>query len=297
MSKKGLLEMVTSELSGRRRSLANANRKKPWRIENATADEADLYVYDIISPWGVDPAAFVKELRAITASTINVHINSSGGDFFGAVAMKEALIRHPAKVVSYVDGLAASAASVVALAGDEIIMARGSFIMIHRATTFEHGTAPDFRRVAEVLDQVDASLAAMYTERLDLSAEEVLELLDAETWYGADEAVENGLADAVMERQAVAAQFDLSQYRNLPEGLKQLAARGSAGERPGSLRDFETFLRDAGGFSRAEAKQIAASGFKPVDARESTPAATSDDLLPFADLAGGILTLSQRKTA
>src|SRR3990167_3986612 len=111
----------------------NAGRGQGFRVE-AGADEATIYLYDAIgSFFGIDPQEFAKELSALRAGTIHLRINSPGGDVFAARAIQTALFQHPAKIITHIDGLAASAATFVALAGNEIEMARGAALMIHRA--------------------------------------------------------------------------------------------------------------------------------------------------------------------
>lgn len=179
------------------------NRGTPRRYEIANAadgSEATVYLYDLIDPyWGVSAAQFVKDLVSITAPTINLRINSPGGDVFDGRAIATAIREHGSKVVAHVDGLAASAASFIALAASEVVMAPGSMMMIHRASSLAWGNAEDMIHLAGVLEKIDDSLIAEYVRETGQDEAQVREWLNAETWFTAEEAVDNGFADRISE--------------------------------------------------------------------------------------------------
>lgn len=272
---------------------ANASRKG-YRIQNAAGGEAEVLLYDAIAWYAVAADQFARDLQKITASTIRLRINSPGGDVFDGIAMYNALVSHPAKVITQVDGLAASAASVVALAGDEIRMSDGAFVMIHNAWAGTMGNARDLRKTADLLDSIDSTLAGLYARRMGITADEAKALLDAETWFSAEDAVAQGFADAVDQRPAVEAAFDLSGFQHTPAALRVAASgRREMPAKPDTIRDFESLLRDVGGFSNAEAKRIASGGFKALT--EPRDERTTDaDLSPLSDLAQHIRSLSSR---
>lgn len=175
-----------------------------WRIENAAAvsgDEADLYIYDVIDSWGgfwgVSATDVVEAISAVTASVLNVHLNSPGGDYFEAVAIHNALLSHSATIHVYVDGMAVSAASVVAMAGERVVMGVGAQMMIHNARTIAIGTAADLRAQADRLDKVDGDIAGFYRRKAGGELEAWRAAMAAETWYTADEALAAGLADDI----------------------------------------------------------------------------------------------------
>ncbi|MFH6780939.1 MULTISPECIES: head maturation protease, ClpP-related [Methylobacterium] len=201
--------------------LLNSNRGAGHRLVRAAEGEsATLYVYDAIGEaYGVDPQAFVRDLQGVTAGTLHLRINSPGGDVFGARAMKTALEQHPAKVVAHVDGLAASAASFLMLAADEIAIAPGAFVMIHEPWSLALGTADDLRGSADLLDKVGLAIAADYVRRTGKPQDEVLALMKAETWFEAEEAIAAGLADRKAETAAIGNAFNLAAYRNPPAAL------------------------------------------------------------------------------
>lgn len=209
--------------------LASSNPKRNGiRAEAAGADTVNLYVYDVIDPWfGVTATDMVRALSGITAGTINLHINSPGGDVFEARAIKTALEGHPARVVAHVDGLAASAASFLMLAADEVRIAKGAFVMIHNAWTYAYGDARELRSTADLLDKITGAIADDYAGKTKATLEEIRAWMDAETWFDAEEAVEKGFADSVIEAKAVSAEFNLEVFDRLPEALKPKADAGA----------------------------------------------------------------------
>lgn len=186
------------------------NRQAPGRrfevvSKTDSEDTAEIFIYDAIvgsdmeAEWwgGVSANAFVKALRDITASTINLRINSPGGDVFGARAIETALREHSAKVIVHIDGLAASAATFIAMAGDEIVMADGSMFMIHKAWTYAWGNANDLKKTADLLDKIDGTLVDTYAKRSGQKDAQIADWMAAETWFTAEEAVKYGFADRV----------------------------------------------------------------------------------------------------
>ncbi|MFP7480201.1 head maturation protease, ClpP-related [Terribacillus saccharophilus] len=178
-------------------------KKSDVRFEaNADSKEARLYIYGPISSWswnGTSAKSMQETLTNTKADTIHVHINSPGGSAFDGVAIGTLLKNHKAKIVVHVDGFAASAASVIAMAGDEIIMPENTMLMIHRASTIEWGNAAAFEKTARDLRKIDTALAASYKKRFIGEDGELEQLLDDETWLTAEEAVAFGLADTVSD--------------------------------------------------------------------------------------------------
>lgn len=199
-----------------------------YRINASKADEAELLIYNEIGRGffgdGVAAEDLVKELAAIRAKVINVRINSNGGSVFEGLAIYNALIRHPARVVTHVDGIAASIASVLALAGAEVRIAKNAFMMIHNPHGMAMGNAADMRKMAETLETVGGSLLGIYRGRTGKSEAEVQAWMDAETWFNATDAKEAGFVDVVTKDQAVAASFDLSAFQHVPADVAALIA-------------------------------------------------------------------------
>lgn len=195
-------------------------RSGSWYEVRAAADVATIRIYDEISYFGVTADDFARDLEAISAPRIEVQINSPGGNVFDGLAIYNALRLHPAHVTTRVDGLAASAASVIAQAGDDRIMVSSSQMMIHEAWGGCVGNASDMLEMATVLEQQNDVLAAAYAERSGGDAAEFRALMAAETWYTADAAVTAGLADEVLTPER----------RDAP-GNKIDAAPAAAGDR------------------------------------------------------------------
>ena len=191
---------------------------KTWYSIQAKADQsADISIFDEIGFFGVNAKQFIGDLKAIDAKTIKLAINSPGGSVFDALAMYNALRQHPANVEVTVLGVAASAASLVAMAGDTIVMPENAFMMIHNPLNFAYGNADELREMADVLDKIGASLVATYANRTGLPEAEIKALLDAETWLNAEEAVLKGFADELQPALKVAASFDMER---LPDNVR-----------------------------------------------------------------------------
>jgi ATP-dependent protease ClpP protease subunit len=168
---------------------------------------------------GVTAQSVKAQLDALgPISDIDVRINSGGGNFWDGLAIHSLLKSHRAQVHVHVDGLAASAASVIAMAGDLVSMAEGAFIMIHRAAMVAAGDGDNLRHAAGVLDQIDEQMAELYAKRTGINSDDLLSMMAAETWLNADRAVELHFADEISGAALdVAASFDLSRFTNVPE--------------------------------------------------------------------------------
>jgi ATP-dependent protease ClpP protease subunit len=159
---------------------------------------AEVMIYGEIG-WEVTAKEFVRELTAIEADQINVHINSVGGDVFDGVAIYNCLRLHPADVTVVVDGIAASAASFIAQAGDEVFMLRGSEMMIHDASAFAWGNEEVMRGTADILGRISNNIADIYAQRAGGTVEDWRAIMQAEMWYSPEEAVAAGLADRALD--------------------------------------------------------------------------------------------------
>lgn len=189
-------------------------------------DSAEILIYeDIGEGWygGITAKQFTADLKALgDVSTINVRVNSPGGDVFDGVAIYNQLLQHKATVNVFIDGLAASIASVIAMAGNTITIAENAMVMVHNPWSFAMGEAKDFRKMADTLDQIRGAILTTYTNKTGLSEADVIALLDAETWMDAKTAKEKGFATAISSAStssdaSAQARFDLSQFRNAPK--------------------------------------------------------------------------------
>jgi ATP-dependent protease ClpP protease subunit len=174
-------------------------RDRPWySVTNATANEAELMLYDDIGGWyGTYAEDFDADLKAITAPKLTVRLNSPGGSVFEGMAIASMLRSHPADITVRVDGIAASIASVIAMAGDRVVMMPGATMMIHDASGVCLGDAAEMAKMAELLDLLSDNIADIYAARAGGTRDEWRERMRAESWYLAQEAVDAGLADEV----------------------------------------------------------------------------------------------------
>jgi ATP-dependent Clp protease protease subunit len=212
-------------------------KKKFWTFRAAATDPkvGELLLYGEISSytwWGdeITPKQFKEDLDALgDIETLNIYVNSPGGDVFAGQAIRTMLKRHKATKIGFVDGLAASIASVVLTACDKVIMYANTMQMIHKASTIIWGNADDFRKAAEDMDKIDESIVAAYQEKTGLEKDKIIELMEAETWMTAEEAVEYGFADQIAEEKNIAAslnagvliingqEMDLSRFKRPPK--------------------------------------------------------------------------------
>jgi len=191
-----------------------------WYAIRARGTGAEVAIYDEIGAYGVSAKGFLAELGALPEGTpVDLRLNSPGGSVFDAVAIHNALKRHEGPVTVWIDGIAASAASYIAMAGDEIVMPENAFLMIHDPAGLVMGTAEDMRAMAEALDKVKGSLVSGYAAKSGQTPEEVSALMAAETWFDASDAVAQGFADRLIEPVRIAARFDIGRFRNAPPVL------------------------------------------------------------------------------
>jgi len=208
--------------------------KKFWNFENKNETTGALYLYGEISDitwWGdeITPSNFKKDLDKLGEITqLDIYINSGGGDVFAGQTINNMLKRHKAYKTVYIDGLAASIASVIAMAGDTIIMPGNSMMMIHNAWAFVAGDSEQLLEMAAALEKVNTTIVGEYVRKTGLDAEKVTELMKAETWMTAGEAFGYGFADEVREDVKIAASIngtkitignikvDANDYKNLP---------------------------------------------------------------------------------
>lgn len=195
-----------------------------WAKSNEKTKSADVWLYEEIgSGWmgGISAKDFADTINGLgKVDTINVYMNSPGGSVFDGQAMYATLNRHPARITMHVDGLAASIASLILMAGNEINVSAGAQIMVHAPWSITAGNAQDFRDTADVLDKIDSQLVDIYAARTKQTREQISAWMGAETWMTADDAVANGFADKKTEALRVAAcAFDLKAfgYRHAPQ--------------------------------------------------------------------------------
>ena len=199
---------------------------KPWYKITAKANKAKILIYEQIGEdffgEGVSAKKFVNELDGLNVSSIDLHINSPGGSVFDGTSIYNALVAHDAVVNVTVDGIAASIASVIAMAGDTIEMPENSLLMIHDPSALVMGTAKDMEKMAETLGKIKGGMIKAYQTKLAMDDDEISEMMSNETWLTANEAAELGIVDKKTEPVEISAQFQaLANFKNVPEGLKK----------------------------------------------------------------------------
>ena len=179
--------------------------KKFYSFENKTDTSADLYIYGDITSYEWDESdvsawGFKKELEELgEISELNVHINSYGGETFQGLAIYNLLKQHKAQINVYVDGIAASSASIIAMSGDKIYMPKTSLMMIHNCWKWAVGNSKELRKTADDMDKVAIAYKEAYLSKINITEDELDKLLDEETYLTADECIEMGFADEIVE--------------------------------------------------------------------------------------------------
>lgn len=176
---------------------------KPTLAVSATGSAGEVLIYDTIGGfWSeMDAKSFAENIAGLDVDELTVRVNSPGGDAFDGVAIMNALKRHPARVTAYVDGLAASAASVIVMGADDVVMCEGSQIMIHDAMVWAGGNAGELEKAATMVDKLSDDMAGIYSRKAGTPKDEWRESMRAETWFSAAEAVSVGLADRIDEEE------------------------------------------------------------------------------------------------
>ncbi len=195
-----------------------SHNRQWFTFKNEAGQTPELFIYDDIDDWfGVSAQGVVDQIRNMDATDINVRINCRGGMVFEGIAIYNTLRLHKANVHISIEGLAASIASVIAMAGDTVTIAENAMIMIHNPYGWAQGDADAMRKTADVMDKIADSIAVSYTARTGKTIEEMKALMDSETWYTATEALAAGLVDKVDTPIKAAAHFDVSMFNNVPD--------------------------------------------------------------------------------
>ncbi|QFT69615.1 ATP-dependent Clp protease proteolytic subunit [Labrenzia sp. THAF35] len=215
--------------------------------------ETQIDLYDEIGYWGVNAKRFRESLRG--AGDIVLRVNSPGGDVFDGIAMYNDLVAHDGNVRVEVTGIAASIASIIAMAGDEITIAPNAFFMVHNAWTIGLGNRHDFEELAGVLAKIDDALARTYVSRTSTGIRSIKQMMDDETWLTAKEAIEFGFADKEIKvaDDGAKAKFDLSVFGSVPDALKWPSDDSFD---PETERDWERLVMQDAGYSRSKVRAL-----------------------------------------
>lgn len=247
---------------------------KSWFSIEAKDDstEADVIIYDEIGIWGITAKDFINEVKDLDVDTINLRLNTPGGSVFDGTAIFNILKDHSARVVAHVDGLAASIGSFIAMAADEVRMAKNAYMMIHNTWGLAVGDSDAMEKMASLLTKMNDTIAATYADKAGAAVEHIKELMSAETWFTGEEALAEGLVDTVTGAVEVNASFDLSKFEHVPQAITESFTGGQP-----SIRDLETALRDAGGLSQVDAKTLLAKGYSALEHRDDATPPHRDD--------------------
>lgn len=183
----------------------------------ASSKSADVYIFDEIGTFGLTAQSFIEEIKSYKDTPMSLHINCVGGDVFEGMAIYNVLKKRTARTTVYIEGIAASMGSVIALAGDEVVMAENSLFMIHNAWGGAMGEATEIRKTAALLDKISGEIADIYTKKTNLPYNRVKEMMDEETWLSADEAFNLGFIDSISDAIKVAAKYDVSKFKNITD--------------------------------------------------------------------------------
>ncbi|WP_375373110.1 MULTISPECIES: ClpP-like prohead protease/major capsid protein fusion protein [Providencia] len=210
--------------------------EKSWFQMKATSEtSADIYIYDEIGMWGISAKRFTEDLISLgNINHINLHIHSPGGEVFEGIAIYNQLKNHNANITVYIDGLAASMASVIAMVGDEVKMPKNAMMMIHKPWGVSWGDANDMRDYADLLDKVENVLIPAYMEKTGKTKEEIEAMLGEETWLTAEECVEHGFANTVIEPVKAMASLSskrIEEFKSMPKSLQNTLKNSLANPR------------------------------------------------------------------
>lgn len=175
----------------------------------------DVYIFDEIGNFGVSAQSFIEEIKSHKGSPMNIHVNCVGGDVFEGMAIYNVIKKRSAKTTVYIEGIAASMGSVIALAADRVIMAENSLFMIHNAWGGATGEARDMMKTAKLLEKISGEIADIYTKKTGMPYDKVKDMMDEETWLSAEEAYDLGFVDSISDAIKVAAKYDVSKFKNI----------------------------------------------------------------------------------
>ena len=186
-----------------------------YNIQNKASETADIYIFDKIGMHGVTAQDFIGEIKELKNTPINLRINSLGGDVFNGMAIYNVIKKREAKTTVYIEGIAASIATIIALGADEVVMSENSLFMIHNAWGVTMGDAKDMRKSAETLEKISTELTEIYMKKTGLSYDVVSNMMDEKTWLNSEEAYELGFVDTISDAIKIAAKYDVSKFKNI----------------------------------------------------------------------------------
>lgn len=238
--------------------------KPEWfEVKSQAENETEILIHDVIGWPFIEAQDFIHALSDMNGKDVNVRINSPGGDVFDAQAIYNAMSSYSGKITVTIDSLAASAASIIALAGQEVRSYKNSLMMIHDPWLFAIGNQYELTVAADLLGKISGNLIDIYADNSNIGKRTIKEMMKAETWFTANEMKDKGLIDTIIDKDGVKASFNLSIFSKAPEGIE---AKKEGREL--TPREIEHALRDAGA-SRNFAKAMAAGRIEPKQKKET----------------------------
>lgn len=276
---------VGAPLAGERRDRFFARAIGTKFEARAEGSGTVIDLYDEIGYWGTDARSFRARLKD-AAGDITLRINSPGGDVFDGIAIYNDLLAYDGKVKVEIVGLAASIASIIAMAGDEITIADNAMVMIHNAWTIGVGNRHDFADVAATLTKIDDALARTYAARTTTGIRAIKQMMDDETWLSAKEAKEAGFVTAVGSAAEPKARFDLSVFGSVPKAL--VWSDDDAGAVQPTKRDLERALTQDAGWSRSKAR----AALREIEPSNDEAKRDAGETVDFTALAEAVRSVS-----
>ena len=228
------------------RNLKNLIDMNWYNIKNLSENKTEIVIYDEIGQWGIDSKAFIEEIKEISTENILLRINSPGGSVIDGLAIHDAIKRAPQKITAQIEGLAASIASIIALAADEVTMSQNSLFMIHNVWGGETGGAKDMRKAADLMEKMGDRLVNIYVSKTGKDESEVRNWMDEETWFTAEEALAAGFIDYVEEPIALAAKFDINKlnYKNTSIVVDMFKSNKKLFKMENQFEELKNFISD-----------------------------------------------------
>ena len=225
--------------------------REPYTIKALSEDSTELFIFDVLGFPFNDINGLIRDISAIKSNSLLVRLNSPGGDIIDSIALYQALKNHSSRVTVRIEALAASAASIVALAGQEVQAYSTSLMMIHNAWVVAVGNRFELQDISDILEKIDINMQDVYTAKTKIGKREMSDMMKNETWMNAKEMKAKGFIDTILDGKGAKAEFDLSIFDNVPDGV------GNETPIESTEREKERALRDVG-FSQKEAKAILA---------------------------------------
>jgi ATP-dependent Clp endopeptidase proteolytic subunit ClpP len=217
-----------------------------YNIKNLSKNSTEVVIYDEIGAFGINSKTFIEEIKNISTEEVLIRINSPGGSVIDGLSIHDAIKRMPQKVTVKIEGLAASIASIIAIAADEVTMSQNSLFMIHNVWGGETGGAKDMRKAADLMEKMGDRLVNIYVSKTGKDESEIRNWMDDETWFTSDEALEAGFINFIDEPIALAAKFNLKtlNYKNTSLVVDMFNSNKKIIKMENQIEELKNFISD-----------------------------------------------------